>query len=445
MKTISISISISIFVMIFFFSACSKKSNEIQNDKTKQIDNTSADESSLQESKDDISAVDYKVFYDELSSKGEWIEVSGKELGLIDGNLDVARDLDNKESFFSRMFGIKTAAAESQVDAGVYFVWRPASDLAVSIASGEPPVYIPYSNGQWLYTDQGWYFKAPTPEEEITSHYGRWAYNDALGWVWVPGRVWSPAWVDWRENDNYVAWAPVPQYVYLTGSTLDVPTIDDNKYVIVEKKNFTEPQLFKYMYLENKNKVMIKEMKKIDGVMVINRTVIDKGPEVSVIEKETGKTIQKVKVNKSDNRHDVKYSPESMTVYAPKLIKSDVEKNKGPVSRPQKTVKYEEASTTTEMNKKEEKTQEKEMKQETKEKDKELKKDEKQNEKEMRKENKEQGNEKKEQIKGQENKRGNDNNMKQGKDKGNDGKGNEGKGNEGNGNIDKGNKDKGKK
>lgn len=418
-----------IFVLFVFIPGCSKKSDDVKTDKTTQTNNdNSVDEGSLQESDDDISSVDYKLFYDELSSKGEWVEVSGKELGLVDGNSDFAKDLDNKESFFSRMLGIKTANAEVQVDAGAYFVWRPSTDLAVSLNTGEPPVYKPYENGQWVNTDAGWYFKAPTPAEEITSHYGRWAYNDQLGWLWVPGRVWSPAWVDWRENDEYVAWTPVPPHVYLTGNTVNVPVIEDeNRYVIVEKKNFTEPQLYKYMYLENKNKIMIKEMKKIDGVMVVNRTVINKGPEVSVIENKTGKKVEKITIKKVDNRNDVKYTSDAYTVYAPKLKKEKVEKDKGPISKPQKTVKFNEAASTNakEMNKKEEKSGEKELKQETKEKEKEMKKEEKQNEKEIKKENKEKN-------KGPENKKGDDSEMKQGKDKDK-------------GNNDKGEKDKGKK
>jgi hypothetical protein len=432
MKKITITMLL-IFVLFIFLLGCTKKTDDIQTDKTKQTDtNTSIDGSSLQESDDDISSVDYKVFYDELSIKGEWVEVSSKELGLINGSMNYAKDIENKESFFSKMLGIKTANAEVQTDAGAYFVWRPSTELAVSVNAGEPPVYKPYSNGQWINTEDGWYFKAPTPAEEITSHYGRWTQNDRLGWLWVPGRVWSPAWVDWRENDDYVAWTPVPPHVYLSGSTLNVPAIDDeNKYVIIEKKNFTEPQLYKYMYLENKNKIMIKEMKKVDGVMIVNRTVINKGPEVSVIEKKTGKTIEKVKLNKSDNRNDVKYTSDAITVYAPKLKKVKAEKNNEPVSKPQKTVKFNEVTSgVNEMNKKEEKTQEKELKKETKDKEKEIKKEEKQNEKEINKENKEHGKDKGENPK---NKKGDDSEMKQGKDKE--------KGN----NDDKGNKDKGKK
>jgi hypothetical protein len=35
-------------------------------------------------------------------------------------------------------------------------------------------------------------------------------FIDDLGWVWVPGREWGPAWVDWRRGTRYFGWAPLP-------------------------------------------------------------------------------------------------------------------------------------------------------------------------------------------------------------------------------------------
>ena len=35
-------------------------------------------------------------------------------------------------------------------------------------------------------------------------------YTEDYGWVWVPGTVWSPAWVQYRYGDPYVGWAPLP-------------------------------------------------------------------------------------------------------------------------------------------------------------------------------------------------------------------------------------------
>src|SRR5262249_8498113 len=42
----------------------------------------------------------------------------------------------------------------------------------------------------------------------IVFHYGRWVWLDDLGWAWVPGREWGPAWVDWRRGGEYIGWGP---------------------------------------------------------------------------------------------------------------------------------------------------------------------------------------------------------------------------------------------
>jgi hypothetical protein len=41
---------------------------------------------------------------------------------------------------------------------------------------------------------------------------GRWAKVRNVGWIWVPGSTWAPAWVSWRqtESSDYVGWAPLP-------------------------------------------------------------------------------------------------------------------------------------------------------------------------------------------------------------------------------------------
>jgi hypothetical protein len=49
-------------------------------------------------------------------------------------------------------------------------------------------------------------------------HYGRWIWLDDAGWVWVPGRVWGPAWVVWRQGPGFVGWAPMhPDVAWVPG------------------------------------------------------------------------------------------------------------------------------------------------------------------------------------------------------------------------------------
>jgi hypothetical protein len=94
-------------------------------------------------------------------------------------------------------------------------VWVPNSS---EVGAG----YTPYqtaghwaldANDQYVWVsdyDWGW---APY-------HYGRWVEIEGRGWSWIPGRVYSGAWVNWGADGAYgtVGWAPMPpEYVWRGG------------------------------------------------------------------------------------------------------------------------------------------------------------------------------------------------------------------------------------
>jgi hypothetical protein len=79
--------------------------------------------------------------------------------------------------------------------------WRPA---------GVGPEWRPYFHGSWTYSEDGWFWVSAEPWGWATYHYGRWLFDGSFGWVWVPGRVWAPAWVTWRWSEDAVGWAPLP-------------------------------------------------------------------------------------------------------------------------------------------------------------------------------------------------------------------------------------------
>ncbi len=52
--------------------------------------------------------------------------------------------------------------------------------------------FRPYStNGRWVYTDDGWTWVSDYDWGWAPFHYGRWLYDDELGWLWVPGNEWA--------------------------------------------------------------------------------------------------------------------------------------------------------------------------------------------------------------------------------------------------------------
>lgn len=85
------------------------------------------------------------------------------------------------------------------------WVWLPR----VAVAS-----WRPYTVGHWEYTDFGWTWFSDEPWGDVVFHYGRWVYLPSIGWAWVPGTLWGPAWVTWRWGVDYLGWAPLPPEAY---------------------------------------------------------------------------------------------------------------------------------------------------------------------------------------------------------------------------------------
>jgi len=87
-------------------------------------------------------------------------------------------------------------------------VWVPDTQVVGSD-------FAPYvSNGNWaLDADSNWVWESNYPFGGVVFHYGRWVWIDSVGWSWVPGRRYAPAWVVWRvptDDYSYVGWAPAP-------------------------------------------------------------------------------------------------------------------------------------------------------------------------------------------------------------------------------------------
>jgi len=326
--------AVLLLISLFALSSCTKKNDNAN------VDEAAISDSDFTESDKDLLTVDYKKFYDELSPHGEWMKVSAKELGI---NLKNGESAGGSSSLLNDLIGIRDARADAGF--GFFFVWRPSPDLAISVSAGEPAVYVPYYQGRWVYTDYGWYFRAPTPYEEITCHYGRWAYDPVLGWVWIPGRVWAPAWVEWRDDDDYIAWAPLPPSVYIVNGVCPPVFISDSRYIVCERRYFTDPVVYRHYLLYDgfRDRVHINEMNRINGVMVDNSRIINRGPDFKNFRTFGGKNIEQVKINRVHNIKDAKFSGKEMNSYSPRFsrVKGKV-KNENMV-KPNKFVSFDHA------------------------------------------------------------------------------------------------------
>jgi hypothetical protein len=82
------------------------------------------------------------------------------------------------------------------------WVWRPAYHGAWS----------PYHDGYWTWCHSGWTWVSYEPWGWAPYHYGRWDHVADVGWIWIPGRQWSGAWVSFAVGPTYVGWTPLNYY-----------------------------------------------------------------------------------------------------------------------------------------------------------------------------------------------------------------------------------------
>jgi hypothetical protein len=82
-------------------------------------------------------------------------------------------------------------------------VWQP-----VGVAEDWRPYYdgrwAPYSGGMTWVSDEPWAY--------VAYHHGRWHWGQGVGWFWIPGINYSPAWVAWSNTPGYCGWAPLGYY-----------------------------------------------------------------------------------------------------------------------------------------------------------------------------------------------------------------------------------------
>ena len=83
------------------------------------------------------------------------------------------------------------------------WVWQPA---------GVAEDWRPYYDGRWAPYSGGMTWISNEPWAYVAYHHGRWHWGAGLGWCWIPGIYYSPAWVAWHNTPGYCGWAPLGYY-----------------------------------------------------------------------------------------------------------------------------------------------------------------------------------------------------------------------------------------
>ena len=207
-----------------------------------------------------------------------------------------------------------------------YGDWREVADYGYCWQPRDvDPDWRPYSDGNWVYTDAGWTWVSDEPYSWAVYHYGRWLRVDQVGWVWVPGTEWGPAWVSWRRGPRHVGWAPLPPEARFSRSVGFTGRVDADfdigpaNYRFVEVRNFGAPRLRTVFVEPQENITIINQTTNITRITYVNNVVYNEGPQYDVISRKSAQPIRRLKL---ERREEIEGDPRTVR---PEQLRARVE------------------------------------------------------------------------------------------------------------------------
>jgi hypothetical protein len=175
-------------------------------------------------------------------------------------------------------------------------VWQPN-------VSSTDQQWRPYTDGRWVYTDRGWTWISNENFGWATYHYGRWARLSERGWVWVPGSTWAPAWVSWRQSDEYVGWAPLPpeteseQGVKIEAWANTYYNIGPGSYVFLKTTDLGNPSYRGFIASSHDDLDIISRTKNVTSIYYGKTGVIDNGPDYDQLVRDANVKVDRYRLN----------------------------------------------------------------------------------------------------------------------------------------------------
>ena len=157
----------------------------------------------------------------------------------------------------------------------------------------------PYTSGHWVYTDQGWAWVADEPWGWAAFHYGRWYYEQEIGWAWVPGTVWAPAWVAWRHGGGYLGWAPLGPavgFTYESGLDFGGVVISAGFFTFVGERDILAPRVSTVIVSSTRNVTIVNNTTNITNYGVVNGRIVNSGVSAERVAQVTGRPVPRVTV-----------------------------------------------------------------------------------------------------------------------------------------------------
>jgi hypothetical protein len=178
------------------------------------------------------------------------------------------------------------------------YVWQPG------IAERDDN-WRPYTDGHWAYTDRGWTWLSNEDFGWATYHYGRWTRVRGIGWIWVPGNTWAPAWVSWRQTDrnDYVGWAPLPPEcdpapgVKVEAWVDNYYGIGPAAYVFLKIADLVRPTYREAILPPQQSLTVITQTRNVTNITYNNNIVNSFGPQYQQLAQATNNRLERYQIN----------------------------------------------------------------------------------------------------------------------------------------------------
>jgi hypothetical protein len=176
------------------------------------------------------------------------------------------------------------------------YVWQPRDAARRG--------WRPYTNGHWVYSDAGWTWISEEPFGWATYHYGRWVRLRNIGWVWVPGEEWAPAWVSWRTGNEFVGWAPLPPEARFDRRSGihkwadNYYDIGPDQYCFVSQREFGSPRVDRAVVPVERNVTIVNQTTNVTNITYNNTTIVNQGPSYDELRVRSQEPIQRYRLER---------------------------------------------------------------------------------------------------------------------------------------------------
>jgi len=197
------------------------------------------------------------------------------------------------------------------------FVWIPKH-----VGRG----WRPYTHGRWAWTNYGWTWISYHEWGWVPFHYGRWGWDARLGWYWVPGSIWAPAWVSWRWGSIYIGWCPLPPDIdFVAGIGIGALPDDfpDIYWVFIEGRFFQYDYLDRYVLPDERNRTLVRLTVHKANLTVRNRQLLNEGISPEQVSYITRSRVSRYEIEDGERPGQSRIGGDAVKIFRPIVKKNE--------------------------------------------------------------------------------------------------------------------------